>query len=120
MCHADKRAQHELDRPESHRVFVALKFAPEVLQQLADMSPSLEGSEVRRVAAGDIHLTLVPPWNESAIFSAVSKLPELPNIMILLNYILNTSAMERTQDILGSYGLNAWQAASLANYALRF
>jgi len=74
VCHADKRAQHELDRPESHRVFVALKFAPEVLQQLADMSASLEGSEVRRVAAGDIHLTLVPPWNESAIFSAVSKL----------------------------------------------
>ena len=64
----------EQDSPESHKVFVALKFAPEVLQQLADMSASLEGSEVRRVSAGDIHLTLVPPWNESAIFSAVSKL----------------------------------------------
>ena len=28
----------EQDSPESHKVFVALKFAPEVLQQLADMS----------------------------------------------------------------------------------
>jgi 2'-5' RNA ligase len=33
--------------------------------------------------------------------------------MIPLNYILNTWAMGRTQDILGSYGLNAWQASSL-------
>ena len=40
--------------------------------------------------------------------------------MIPLNYILNTWAMGRTQDILGSYGLNAWQAVSLPNYALRF
>jgi len=46
--------------------------------------------------------------------------PEFPNIMIPLNYILNTWAMGRTQDILGSYGLNAWQAVSLPNYALRF
>ncbi len=38
------------------------------------MARPLERFPVRLIAPGDIHLTLVPPWNESAISAAVDKL----------------------------------------------
>ena len=42
------------------RVFVALKIAPEVAQELAPMARPLEQYSIRPVAKKDIHLTLVP------------------------------------------------------------
>jgi len=56
------------------RVFVALKMAPEIAGELARMARELERFPVRLIAAADIHLTLVPPWNEVSIPDAVGKL----------------------------------------------
>lgn len=54
------------------RVFVALKIAPEIARGLAQYG--LEQLSVRFAPADDIHLTLVPPWNEISIPNAVEKL----------------------------------------------
>jgi len=61
-------------RPQPARVFVALKIAPEIADELAQMARSLEPFPVRLVMPSDIHLTLVPPWNEVSITDAVEKL----------------------------------------------
>ena len=60
--------------PPRARVFVALKIAPEIADQLAQMARELQRFPVRLIAAADIHLTLVPPWNEPSIPDAVGKL----------------------------------------------
>ena len=56
------------------RVFVALKIAGGLAQQLAGYSKEIAGPTVRRIAPGDIHLTLVPPWCERSIPDAIAKL----------------------------------------------
>ena len=56
------------------RVFVGLKIAPEIASQLAELAATLEKPSVRPVAPADIHLTLVPPWNETSIPDAIAKL----------------------------------------------
>lgn len=56
------------------RVFVGLKIAPEIASQLAQIAASLKELPVRPVAPADIHLTLVPPWNEASIADAIEKL----------------------------------------------
>jgi 2'-5' RNA ligase len=56
------------------RIFVALRIAPAVALALARYSRGLEQFSVRAVAPDDIHLTLVPPWNEASIPRAVEKL----------------------------------------------
>ena len=56
------------------RIFVGLKMAPEIASELARIARELEGFDVRLVAADDIHLTLVPPWNEISIPDAINKL----------------------------------------------
>jgi 2'-5' RNA ligase len=56
------------------RVFVGLKIAPEIASQLAELAAALEQSSVRPVVPTDIHLTLVPPWNETSIPDAIEKL----------------------------------------------
>jgi RNA 2',3'-cyclic 3'-phosphodiesterase len=55
-------------------VFVGLKIAPEIARQLAQFAAALEKPFVRPVAPADIHLTLVPPWNETSIPDAIAKL----------------------------------------------
>lgn len=60
--------------PQPARVFVALKIAPDIADELAQMARGLERFSVRLVAPADIHLTLVPPWNEGSIPDAVEKL----------------------------------------------
>ena len=62
------------DHMQPVRVFVALKIAPDLAQELAGMSEALKGAAVRRIAAADIHLTLVPPWREQLISEAIAKL----------------------------------------------
>ncbi len=56
------------------RVFVGLKIAPEIASQLTEFAAALERLPVRPVAPADIHLTLVPPWNEAAIPDAIVRL----------------------------------------------
>jgi len=56
------------------RVFVGVKIAPEIARQLAEFAAPLARSSVRRVATDDIHLTLVPPWNEAFLADAIEKL----------------------------------------------
>lgn len=58
----------------SARVFIGLKVAPEIALELARFAADLEQPSVRLVAVGDIHLTLVPPWEEASINDAVEKL----------------------------------------------
>jgi LigT like Phosphoesterase len=60
--------------PRLARVFVALKMAPEIAGELARIARELERLPVRLIASADIHLTLVPPWNEVSIPDAVCKL----------------------------------------------
>jgi RNA 2',3'-cyclic 3'-phosphodiesterase len=60
--------------PQPARVFVALKIAPEIADELAQIARELERFPVRPIAAADIHLTLVPPWSEVSIPNAVEKL----------------------------------------------
>ena len=56
------------------RVFVALKVTPAIADELAKSARELERFPVRLIAPADIHLTLVPPWNEVSIPDAVAKL----------------------------------------------
>jgi 2'-5' RNA ligase len=56
------------------RVFVGIKLTPAIADELADMTKELERFRVRRVAANDMHLTLVPPWPESSIPTAIETL----------------------------------------------
>ena len=56
------------------RVFVALRIAPEIAQELSRYGKGLEQFSVGLVPPADIHLTLVPPWNEVSIADAVAKL----------------------------------------------
>jgi len=56
------------------RVFVALRIAPEIAGELAHMARALERFAVRLIVPADIHLTLVPPWDETSIPAAINKL----------------------------------------------
>jgi 2'-5' RNA ligase len=56
------------------RVFVALKIASEIADVLAQFVRELKRFPVRLIASADIHLTLVPPWNEVSIPDAAGKL----------------------------------------------
>ena len=56
------------------RIFVALRIAPEIALELAQYGRGLEQFSVRLVAPADIHLTLVPPWNEVSTADTVEKL----------------------------------------------
>ena len=58
------------------RVFIGLKVTPDLAQQLAELARPLKSNEVRLVPSNDIHLTLVPPWNEAHITGAVETLRE--------------------------------------------
>jgi len=60
--------------PPPARVFVALRIAPAIAAELAQMARVLERFSVRPIAPADIHLTLVPPWNETAIAAAIDRL----------------------------------------------
>jgi len=56
------------------RVFVGLKIAPAVAQELAQSAHRLERAPSRFVPCEDIHLTLLPPWNEHSIPEVIDKL----------------------------------------------
>jgi RNA 2',3'-cyclic 3'-phosphodiesterase len=51
-----------------------VKIAPQIASELAYMVQALEGASVKRIARADIHLTLVPPWNEDSLSAATETL----------------------------------------------
>lgn len=56
------------------RVFVGVKMAPDIARELVTIARELKDFDVRLVAADDIHLTLVPPWDEVSTSEAIEKL----------------------------------------------
>lgn len=64
----------EKAEPKPARVFVGLKIATEIAERLAALAVPLREVRARLVAPADIHLTLVPPWQEAAIDQAVERL----------------------------------------------
>lgn len=75
LCGAEAAEQHEPARPAAKaRVFVGIKIAPQIASELGKFAAILEQPFVRPIAPDDIHLTLVPPWNEISIPDAVAKL----------------------------------------------
>lgn len=56
------------------RVFVGVKIVPKIADEFSQIAKALEKFSVRLIAAADIHLTLVPPWNESSHAQAIEKL----------------------------------------------
>ena len=79
MCAFAKTAPKtpEDDRACERQVFIALKLAPEIAQELAALGAGVAGAGIRRIAVADIHLTLVPPWNESAVANVVDRLTRI-------------------------------------------
>ena len=59
------------------RIFIGLKINPEIADQLASLAATLKETPARRVAAPDIHLTLVPPWQERSTDQAIGKLRQV-------------------------------------------
>jgi 2'-5' RNA ligase len=55
---------------------VGVKIATDIAEELAKLVQPLEGLPVRLIPAADLHLTLVPPWNEADISAAIEKLRE--------------------------------------------
>jgi 2'-5' RNA ligase len=60
--------------PQLNRIFVGLKMTPEIAASLAACLERIDSVPLRRVPENDIHLTLVPPWNEASIPAAVERL----------------------------------------------
>jgi len=56
------------------RVFVGLKVAPDIARELAALTQPRPRFAVRPVAVADIHLTLVPPWEELSPPAAIETL----------------------------------------------
>jgi len=66
--------------PAPARIFVGVKVADDVAQQLTELARPLERQGARLVARRDIHLTLVPPWSETQVKAAIERLPEAASI----------------------------------------
>ena len=99
------------------RIFVALRIAPEIALELAQYSRGLEQFSVRLVAPADIHLTLVPPWNEVSIADAVEKLRRVADQVLLLSpWHSGISAMVRSQDARAFCGRSALPAKRSRSY----
>jgi RNA 2',3'-cyclic 3'-phosphodiesterase len=60
--------------PKPTRIFIGLKMASEIAGKLACLAKKTESVPLRFVPEGDIHLTLVPPWNETSIPDAFERL----------------------------------------------
>ncbi len=67
-------SENRIHADQSIRVFVGLKVVAEIAAQLVRFAAGFESPAVRPVAPADIHLTLVPPWNEPATTEAIARL----------------------------------------------
>lgn len=63
------------DQPaKAVRVFIGLKIAQDVAEALAQLARLIESEPSRFVACQDIHLTVLPPWDETCIPEAIERL----------------------------------------------
>jgi 2'-5' RNA ligase len=63
------------DQPaKAVRVFIGLKIAQDVAEALAHCARLIESEPSRFVACQDIHLTLLPPWDETCTPEAIERL----------------------------------------------
>jgi 2'-5' RNA ligase len=67
-------AEPSMNASRPMRVFVGVRIASAIASELTRLARDLEQFPVRLVAMGDVHLTLVPPWNESSILEATDKI----------------------------------------------
>ncbi len=74
MMATDNPLERTAAEERKPRVFVGLKIAPDLAQEFARLARALERHNVRLVAAPDIHLTLVPPWNAHSIPEVIERL----------------------------------------------
>jgi 2'-5' RNA ligase len=72
--HPSGKAEEEQPGPQLNRIFVGLKMTPEIAGSLAAIAERIESVPLRLVPEDDIHLTLVPPWDETSIPAAVERL----------------------------------------------
>jgi 2'-5' RNA ligase len=71
----DRLSVPDISRDRSSaRVFIGIKVAPEIAEELATLARCLEAYPVRLIRPADIHLTLVPPWTEANIAGAIETL----------------------------------------------
>jgi 2'-5' RNA ligase len=56
------------------RIFVGIKLTAGIAEQLAQLAQPLERFAARLVRADDLHLTLVPPWNEAHLPETMARL----------------------------------------------
>jgi 2'-5' RNA ligase len=73
---ASNQEPHETSTIEARpvRVFAGLKIDGQIARDLTRLAQELKEPEVRAVAVDDVHLTLVPPWTESATSEAIETL----------------------------------------------
>jgi 2'-5' RNA ligase len=110
----------DIVHPESARVFVPLKIALDLAQELVDLSASLEGLAVRRVAPADIHLTLVRLWRETSILDAVVKLARIAEIHAPFELAIRTSVMDRSGGDRATCGTNVPPTGGVRSFAPLF
>ncbi|WP_424363344.1 2'-5' RNA ligase family protein [Methylocystis parvus] len=60
--------------PRGMRVFLGVKIAPDIADQLVGLAKELRQENAKIVASADLHLTLVPPWRETWISEAIEKI----------------------------------------------
>ena len=107
----DRAEEAQATGPRPNRIFVGLKMAPETAVSLAALAERIDSVPLRRVAPNDIHLTLVPPWDETSIPAAVRRLSkgvtgfEFPSLSSVCATGLSAAA-------LASFGPNARHAPS--------
>lgn len=58
------------------RLFIGIKIAAEIADELTKIARAIPDSSVRRVPATDLHLTLVAPWNENSVDAAAGSLAD--------------------------------------------
>lgn len=63
-----------MNRYQPLRIFVGIKIVPELAEQLAKLALPLEPFSVRLVPPSDLHVTLVPPWDETEVAEVIEKL----------------------------------------------
>jgi 2'-5' RNA ligase len=65
---------NEESEPRRARIFVGLKVNSDIADQLVALAGELRGTRARLVSASDIHVTLVPRWQETSLDQATGSL----------------------------------------------
>lgn len=56
------------------RIFIGIKMPSDVARKLVELQARLAGLPVKLIPQEDLHLTLVPPWQETMVIGASQKL----------------------------------------------